>query len=83
MAKFSFVKCDIGGEGKRWRLMVDTESYLTLADEDFTVSRYEVEANGDVIIGPFSVEQLVEAVQGLRGGETVRGPHVTRTGAVH
>ena len=36
MAKFSFVKCDIDGEGKRWRLMVDTESYLTLADEDFT-----------------------------------------------
>ena len=34
MANFSFVKCDIGGEGKRWRLMVDTESYLTLADED-------------------------------------------------
>ena len=50
-AKFSFVEADIDGEGKRWRLMVDAGQFLTHCDEaDFTVSRNEIEENGDQII---------------------------------
>lgn len=63
MAKFSLVEADIDGEGKRWRLMVDAGEFLTLADEDFTVARSEVVANGDRIVGPFSEAQLAEAVE--------------------
>lgn len=62
MAKFSLVECDIDGEGRRWRLMVDAGEFLTLADEDFTVPRAEVDENGDRIVGPFSVEQLLAGV---------------------
>jgi len=53
-------------EAKRWRLMVDAGEFLTLADEDFT-SRSEVEENGDQIIGPLSVDQLVESAPPRRG----------------
>jgi len=75
-AKFSFVEADINGEGKRWRLVVDAGEILTLADEDVTVTRREVEKNGDRIFGPFSVEQLVEAVVTSRiANITGGGPH--------
>lgn len=71
MAKFSLVECDIDGEGRRWRLMVDANEFLTLADEDFTVARTEVIENGDRIVGPFTAEQLYEAVRSSR----IAGPH--------
>ena len=80
-AKFSFVECDIDGEGKRWRLMVDAGQFLTLADEDFTVPRSEVEENGDQIIGPFSVDQLVEAVRASRVAGLAGPHHAARAGA--
>ena len=73
-AKFSFVEADIDGEGKRWRLMVDAGEFLTLADEDFTVPRSEIEENGDQLIGPFSIDQLVEAVRASRVAG-LAGPH--------
>ena len=83
-ARFSFVHADIDGEGKRWRLMVDAGEFLTLADEDFTVPRSEIEENADQIVGPFSVEQLVMAVQGLRTGDELSGPHrPIRSGVLH
>jgi hypothetical protein len=78
---FSFVEADLDGEGKRWRLMVDAGEFLTLADEDFTVPRSEVEENGDQIIGPFSVDQLVEAVRASRVAGLV-GPHHSARAAV-
>jgi hypothetical protein len=75
-AKFSFLEADIDGEGKRWRLVVDAGDFLTLADEDFTLPRSEIEENGDRIFGPFSVEQLVEAVVTSRiANITGNGPH--------
>jgi len=72
-ARFSFVEADIDGEGKRWRLMVDAGEFLTLTDEDFTVTRSEAEDNGDQIIGPFSVDQFIEAVRASRAA--LAGPH--------
>jgi len=75
-AKFSFLEVDIDGEGKRWRLMVDAGEFLTLADEDWTLPRSEVEENGDRIFGPFTVDQLVEAVVTSRIANISRGgPH--------
>ena len=81
-AQFSFVEADMDGEGRRWRLMVDGGAFLTLADEDFTLPRSEIEENGDQIIGPFSVEQLVEALRASRVA-VLAGPHrAARSGAV-
>ena len=79
-AKFSFVEADTDGEGKRWRLMVDAGEFLTLADEDFTVPRSEIEENGDQIIGPFSVDQLVEAVGASRVARHAGPHHAARSG---
>jgi len=80
-AKFSFVEADMDGEGKRWRLMVDAGEFLTLADEEFTVPRSEIEENGDQIIGPFSVEQIVEAVRASRVAALAGPHHPARSGA--
>jgi len=80
-ANFSFVEADFDGEGKRWRLMVDAGEFLTLADEDFTVPRSEVEENGDQIIGPFSVDQLVDAVRASRVAVLAGPHHPVRSGA--
>ena len=63
MAQFSFVEANIDGEGKRWRLFVDAGEYLSLADEDFTVPRKTIIDNDDRIVGPFTVTQLLEAIQ--------------------
>ena len=80
-AKFSFVEADIDGDGKRWRLMVDAGEFLTLADEDFTVPRSEIEENGDQIIGPCSVDQLVEAIRASRVAALTGPHHAVRSGA--
>jgi hypothetical protein len=80
-AKFSFVEADTDGEGRCWRLMVDAGEFLTLADEDFTVPRSEIEENGDQIIGPFSVEQIVEAVRASRVAGLAGPHHAARSGA--
>jgi hypothetical protein len=80
-AKFSFVEADIDGDGRRWRLMVDAGEFLTLADEDWTFTRSELQENGDQIIGPFSVDPLVEAVRASRVA-ALAGPHNAARAAV-
>ncbi len=84
-AKFSFVECDMDGEGKRWRLVVDAGEFLTLADEDWTVGRSDVIESGDQIIGPFTIEQLVGAATDLRlAPAPISGPHHSaRSGVAH
>jgi hypothetical protein len=79
-AKFSFVEADNDGDGRRWRLMVDAGEFLTLADEDWTFTRSELQENGEQIIGPFTVEQLIEGVRASRVAGLAGPHHAVRSG---
>jgi hypothetical protein len=62
MVRYCFVEADTRGERKRWHLAVDAGEYVTLADEDLTLKRAEVVANGDRITHSFTTEHLLAAV---------------------
>jgi hypothetical protein len=62
MTRYCFIEADSDGERKRWRLAVDDREYVTLADEDLTLKRADVIANGDRISNSFTTEHLLAAV---------------------
>jgi hypothetical protein len=62
MVRYCFIEAHTGGERKRWRLAVDSGEYVTLADEDLTLKRADVVANGTRITNSFTAEHLLAAV---------------------
>jgi hypothetical protein len=62
MPNYSFVLIDADGDGRRLRLAVDNGEFLSLCDEDVTVSKSDLQ-DGEFVIGPYSAEELLAAIK--------------------